>query len=153
MAVLFTGVGDTLIYRNTGHDVTGMAAEKYHKELQEESRQMREKAAALPKTTVEIDSAKYDFGAIAADQKVEHTYKLKNTGTENLIIADVRVGCGCTVADYSQEPVPPGAEAEVSIIFDPTGKSGHTQKALHVYSNTENIPLSLAFTADILSKE
>ncbi len=149
IAILFTGVGDTFVYKNTGHDITGKAKEAYHQEMVEKDKRLREKVASMPKTTISIDSAKFDFGKVKQGDKVEHTYKLTNTGTESLIISDVKVSCGCTLADYTQEPVPQGGVADVSIVFDSADKSGHTEKALHVYTNTEYTPTALAFSADI----
>ncbi len=149
IAVLFTGVGDGTVYKYTGHDITGSGKKEYHDEIHRREQELRKSVAQLPKTTIEIDSVKYDFGQIQEGDKVEHTYKLTNTGTENLIIADVRVGCGCTVADFTKEPVPTGGVGEVSIVFDSTEKEGHTEKALNVYTNTEHTPTTLAFMADI----
>ena len=38
----------------------------------------------------------YDFGDVVQGDKVEHTFKFKNTGNESLIITNVQVTCGCT---------------------------------------------------------
>ncbi len=149
MAVLFTGVGDTWVYRNTGYDVTGMAKQKYHQEQDQKNRDLREKLQKMPKTAIEIDSTKYNFGRISEGEKVNHTYKITNKGPEKLVITDVKVGCGCTLAHFTEEPTAPGEVAEVSIIFDSKSKKGHTQKALHVYANTADIPFTLSFEADV----
>ncbi len=149
VAILFTGVGDTTVYKYTGHDITGNAKEAYHNETKKQDMLLREKIAKMPKTTVEVDSAKYDFGEIKQGDKVEHTYKLLNTGDKDLIISRVKVGCGCTVADYTKEPIPVGSSGDVSIVFDSGDKVGHTEKAMHVYTNTERTPMTLSFVADI----
>ncbi len=149
VAVLFTGVGDAQVYRYTGHDITGKGKDAYHQQQHEKDQALRKKMYDMPKTTIEIDSAKWDFGDIKEGEKVEHTYKITNTGEVDLVIADVKVSCGCTLAEFTKEPVPPSETGVVSVIFDSTDKEGHTEKNLHVYTNTEHTPTTLGFMADI----
>ncbi len=151
LAILFTGIGDVQVYKSTHHDITGKAKEKYHHQKHAEKKALLEQLKNLPQTTVEVDSIKYHFGNIPSNEKQHHTYILKNTGDNPLIIKDVQVSCGCTVSEYSKEPTKPGENAEVSIVFDPESKEGHTEKALHVYANIDPNPMTLGFVADIES--
>ena len=53
-------------------------------------------ASAQGKGAVMVGSATHDFGEIAQGDKVEHTFRFRNTGNEPLVITNVQVTCGCT---------------------------------------------------------
>lgn len=73
-------------------------------------------------TTIQwIDSVK-NLGRITEGQKVQVSFRFKNTGNKPLIIQSVRPGCGCTVADYPKEPIAPGGEGEITGSFDSQGR-------------------------------
>ena len=101
---------------------------------------------------IKFESADFDFGTIQAGQKVEHTYKFKNEGTGDLVITDAKASCGCTVPDYTKEPVKPGGNGQVHVVFDSTGKSGNVQKTVTLTLNTEKGTEVVNFKANIESK-
>ena len=45
----------------------------------------------------EFESDVFEFGTIAQGAKVSHTFRFKNSGESDLIIAKVEGSCGCTV--------------------------------------------------------
>ncbi|MGZ5209620.1 MAG: DUF1573 domain-containing protein, partial [Kaistella sp.] len=61
-------------------------------------------AAAGPATTVALSESNFAFGKIKKGDKVEHVYEVTNTGTNPLVISEVKPACGCTVPDYTKEP-------------------------------------------------
>jgi hypothetical protein len=91
----------------------------------------------------------HDFGKINQGDKVEHTFKVSNAGTADLIISEAKPGCGCTVSDYTKTPIKPGEEGQIKVTFDSKGKSGPTSKSVTVTTNTENPKQVLTFKADI----
>ena len=114
-------------------------------------------SAALPQgadtsnlTTVQwIDSIK-NLGRINEGQKVEVSFRFKNTGNKPLIIHSVRPGCGCTVADYPKEPIAPGAEGEITGSFDSQGRENLQRKEIVVTANTVGTPHhTLFFEVDV----
>jgi hypothetical protein len=93
--------------------------------------------AVMDSTTIQwLDSSK-DFGKIEEGQKLEVSFRFKNTGDKPLIIDRVQPSCGCTVADQSKEPVAPGAEGLVKATFNSEGHPGINHKTLFVYANTK----------------
>ena len=96
------------------------------------------KAEELPKTTVEFENEKYDFGKVASGEKVLYKFKFKNTGSNELVLTDVKASCGCTTPGYSKEPVAPGEEGFIDVQFDSKGRSGVQQKSITVTGNFED---------------
>jgi hypothetical protein len=106
-------------------------------------------------TTIQwLDSAR-DFGKIEEGQKLEVSFRYKNTGDKPLVISRVEVSCGCTVASQSNEPVAPGALSAVKAVFNSDGHQGVNHKTLYVYSNAKgvgnNIPLQ--FVVEVEKKK
>ena len=98
---------------------------------------------------IKFESTDHDFGNIKAGDKVNYTYKFTNAGTSDLIISDAKASCGCTVPNYTKEPVKPGGTGEVSVVFDSTGKSGSVTKTVTLTLNTEKGNETLNFKANI----
>ena len=87
-------------------------------------------------TTVQFTETEFKFGTIKEGDKVEHIFKLKNTGPKPLIIANAWGSCGCTVPDYPKDPIAPGAESQVKVTFNSTGKKGEQHKSVTMQMNT-----------------
>lgn len=101
---------------------------------------------------IKFENAEFDFGTIQQGVKVEHTYTFTNDGTADLLITDAKASCGCTVPDYTKEPVAPGKTGEVHVVFDSTGKSGEVSKTVTLTVNTEKGNEVVSFKANIESK-
>jgi Protein of unknown function (DUF1573) len=101
-------------------------------------------------TTIQwIDSVK-NLGRITEGQKLQISFRFKNTGNKPLIIESVRPGCGCTVADYPKEPIAPGGEAEITGSFDSQGRESLQRKEIAVTANTKGSPHhTLVFEVDV----
>ncbi len=102
-------------------------------------------------TTAQWLDSVQDFGTVMMGEKVKITFRCKNTGKKLLYLSDVRPGCGCTVADYTKEPISPGKQGNVVAEFD-SKKShpGKVRKTIFVHTNTKNItPRYLIFSGEI----
>ena len=87
-------------------------------------------------TSVVFPESQFAFGKINEGDKVEHIFKFKNTGDKDLIIANAWGSCGCTVPEYPKEPLKAGAEGEIKVTFNSTGKKGEQHKSVTVQMNT-----------------
>ncbi len=79
---------------------------------------------------------KFDFGTVNEGDKVSHVFKFSNTGNIPLLISDVRSTCGCTVPEWPEEPIPPGAQDQISVVFDTDGKKEKQNKPITITANT-----------------
>jgi len=82
-----------------------------------------------------FEKTTYDFGKIKQGEKVHYDFIFKNTGKTPLIISNATASCGCTVPEPPKDPIQPGAESVIKVIFDSTGKSGVQDKVITVTSN------------------
>lgn len=88
-------------------------------------------------TTIEwIDSTK-DYGKITEGQKLDVSFRFRNTGDKPLIIRTVRPGCGCTAAEPPKAPIAPGEEGTIKASFNSQGREGHNSKDIYIEANTK----------------
>src|ERR1035437_3199659 len=67
----------------------------------------------------------YDFGSILEKNgKVSHVFIFHNNGPKPVVIDEIESGCGCIGRVLSKTPVKPGGQGKVTIIFNPSYKSG-----------------------------
>jgi len=96
----------------------------------------------------------HDFGEIIEGEKVEHTFKFVNTGSEPLVITNVQVTCGCTTPKgWPRDPIAPGKKAELVVQFNSTAKIGRQHKVVTVISNASSGNSQVTFTATVLEKK
>ncbi len=104
-------------------------------------------------TTIQWLDTAVNFGPRKMGEVVNINFRCKNTGDKPLYLIYVRPSCGCTVADYTKEPIAPGQEGKVDAQFD-TKKShpGDVHKLIFVTANNSNhAPGTLAFSGEIIS--
>ena len=85
---------------------------------------------------ITFEESVHDFGTIARGTRVEHTFKFKNTGDAPLMIVNAKSSCGCTVPDWTKEPIAPGDEGELLVKFDGSGQN-QVSKTITLTTNTE----------------
>jgi hypothetical protein len=102
---------------------------------------------AIPVFTFEKDN--HEFGVIQQGEKVTYAFKFQNTGKAPLVISSANASCGCTVPEYSKNPVKPGESGFVTVTFDSEGKSGMTSKTITLIANTVPNTKVLTVSADI----
>lgn len=91
--------------------------------------------AATDAPVMTFETVNYDFGKVKEGEKVQYEFKFKNTGKSPLIISDATATCGCTVPEIPKEPIKPGAEATIKVVFDTMGKGGIQDKVVTITSN------------------
>ncbi len=107
--------------------------------------------SAVPIMTFE--EKEFDFGTIKEGDKVEHIFSFTNTGKADLVIADAKGSCGCTVPQFKKEPIKPGETSTMTVTFDSSGKPGKQQKSVTITANTATGNELLTIKADVTPKE
>ncbi len=86
-------------------------------------------------TTIEAETI-YEFGEVVEGEIVKVTFEVKNTGEIPLKIVDVKPACGCTVAEFTKEPILPGETGIISSELNTSGMSGSISKSVTMMANT-----------------
>lgn len=105
------------------------------------------KAAAM-----EFEHKLFEFGKVKAGDIVTHEFKFKNTGKNPLIIKDAQGSCGCTVAEYPKEPIPPGGSGVIKATFNTEGRNSYQAKYISLYANTIPSETKLALEGEVVGK-
>jgi len=94
------------------------------------------------------EALEHDFGQITHKKPVVHEFKFQNTGSAPIIISKVKGSCGCTVTEYSKEPVMPGKWGTVKATFN-AAAMGQFSKTVTVTANTEGGPIILRIKGEV----
>lgn len=101
---------------------------------------------AQPKAS--FDKTLHEFGTVLWKNPVTATFRITNKGNKPLVISNVTTSCGCTVADWTKEPIAPGKTGVVSSTFDAKA-IGRFQKSVGIYCNASDKPLYLAIRGEV----
>ncbi len=102
---------------------------------------------------ITFDKTEHDFGRVIAGELVKYNFKFTNTGKEDLILSKVSSSCGCTVPSYTTEPVEPGEEGEIEVVFNSAGRKGIQRKSITVLSNASSNKTILKIKANVYQPE
>lgn len=92
----------------------------------------------------------YSFEQVPEDGgTVTHKFIFRNTGDAPVVIRQVSSSCGCTVSDWSKEPVLPGKKGFVSGTYNPMGRPGTFTKSLTVIASAEPARVVLYLTGNV----
>lgn len=107
-------------------------------------------AASPVDKVVKFSKAKYDLGQINYKEKTTFYLEFTNISTKPVVIENVLVGCGCTVAEKPSTPIMPGKSGKIKVGYDGTAAPGTTfnkDVSVKVAGITE--PKTILFTGKI----
>lgn len=84
--------------------------------------------------TISFEKTTVDYGTVKNGADGNRNFVVKNTGNKPLIISKVQPSCGCTVPEWSQDPIMPGKTGQIKVHYNTT-LTGHFTKSIEVYSN------------------
>ena len=102
-------------------------------------------------TNIQWQDSAVDFGTKKMGDVVNITYVCTNTGNKPLYLFNVKPACGCTLVNYTKQPIEPGNQGKIEAKFD-TKKShtGSVHKTIFVQSNTKYATFNyLAFSGTV----
>jgi hypothetical protein len=83
-----------------------------------------------------FDKREHDFGTIAQGTNVEHLFTFTNTGEAPLIVSEAKGSCGCTVPEFTKDPIAPGEKGEMLVKFNGSGQNQRTI-SVNISTNTQ----------------
>jgi hypothetical protein len=92
--------------------------------------------------TIEFKDTEHDFGTIQQGAEGSYSFVFTNTGTDPLILSNVRSSCGCTIPEWPHEPINAGQSSTILVRYD-TKRIGTFNKSISVFSNAGEAPIVL----------
>lgn len=112
-------------------------------------------AAAQGKADIKFDKTTHDFGTFSEENPVvTHIFTFTNVGDGPLVIHQAVASCGCTVPEYTQEPVQPGKTGTIKVTYNGRGRyPGHFKKSITLRTNGKTEMLRLFIEGNMTVKE
>ncbi|RNL54550.1 DUF1573 domain-containing protein [Pedobacter jejuensis] len=111
------------------------------------------KIAPADAAVITFEREIFDFEKIQQGEKVQHDFKFKNTGKSPLIISNATATCGCTIPETPKEPILPGKEGVIKVVFNSEGKMGMQDKVITVTSNANPNVSTVHLVGEVLEKK
>ena len=92
---------------------------------------------ASAQAEIKFDKLTNDFGTFSeASPVVTCTFNFTNVGDKPLVINQAVASCGCTVPEYTKDPIQPGEKGSIKVTYNGKGKfPGHFKKSITVRTN------------------
>ncbi len=78
---------------------------------------------------VSFDKTSHSFGLIMEGEKVSATFTLTNKGSKPISITKTNASCGCTIPNFSKDPIKQGKKGTVELIYNSKGRVGAFSKS------------------------
>lgn len=98
--------------------------------------------------TFNWEQTTFDFGKVKLNIPVSHQFTFTNNGSEALVISSVQASCGCTVTEYTKDPVAPGGEGYVKATYN-AASAGIFNKTVTINANTEKAVVVLTIKGEV----
>lgn len=104
------------------------------------------------KGEMKFEKTRHDFGVFAPDTAIlTYDFIFTNVGKEPIIIHQASASCGCTVPEYTLEPIMPGCKGKISVTYNGKGrKPGVFRKSITVHNNGKQTPVRLYIEGEMI---
>lgn len=103
----------------------------------------------MPKSTISFEKKEHNYGKVPQETENEYIFKFTNSGTNPLLISKAKGSCGCTVPNYPKEPIMPGEDGEIQVVYSSRKSDGTQSKTVTIWANTVPEQTQLRITADV----
>ncbi len=107
------------------------------------------------KGEMKFEKTRHNFGVFAADTAVvTHEFVFTNVGKAPLIIHQANASCGCTVPEYTLEPIQPGEKGKITVTYNGKGRRpGVFRKSITIHNNGRQSPIRIYIEGEMISNE
>ena len=91
----------------------------------------------------------HDFGEIEKSVPVTATFEFENTGQTPIIVTSAKASCGCTIAEYTREPIPVGEFGSVTATYN-AAKVGSFNKTVTLNISGSDEPIVLTLRGNVV---
>jgi hypothetical protein len=89
---------------------------------------------------IKFDTTKRTCDTITEGMVYDFVYHYENTGSDSLILFNVKSSCGCYVPRWSRKPLALGERDSIVGRYNSRGRPGHFTKSMTVISNSISNP-------------
>ena len=113
---------------------------------------VQEETKQKDKGEMEFEKTRHDFGIFAQDTAiVTYDFVFTNVGKSPIIIHSASASCGCTVPEYTLEPIMPGCHGKISVTYNGKGKQlGVFRKSITIHNNGKQSPIRLYIEGEMI---
>jgi hypothetical protein len=93
-------------------------------------------------------NVEHNYGTIEFDANGTCEFEFTNTGKGVVTLINVQASCGCTIPEWSKEPIKPGEKGKITVKYN-TKNPGTFQKNISVFSNATVSPILLTIKGEV----
>ncbi|MBD3185069.1 DUF1573 domain-containing protein [Candidatus Poribacteria bacterium] len=98
---------------------------------------------ALDAPKIVISESVWDIGTVDLGEEIRHVFKIKNKGSEELIITQLRSSCSCLKVEITSDTIQPDEESDIKAVFKEDERLGEVVKTIYIDSNDPENPRSI----------
>jgi len=98
-----------------------------------------------------LEETLFDYGTIEQNSDGTHNFIYKNIGKEPLIFSKVRSSCGCTIPEWSREPLLSQQQDTIKVKYD-TRRLGRFSKTISIFSNAKKPMVVVRIQGNVVAK-
>lgn len=104
------------------------------------------------KGEMKFEKTRHDFGVFAQDTAVvTYDFVFTNVGKSPLIIHQANASCGCTVPEYTLEPIMPGCKGKITVTYNGKGRRpGVFRKSITIHNNGKQTPVRIYIEGEMI---
>ena len=108
------------------------------------------KSKKVKEPVITFEKIVHDYGTVEKGGNGECEFVFKNTGKADLVLTNVRSSCGCTVPEWTKEPIRPGKKGVIKVKYN-TQRVGQINKSVTVESNAVNNKIILNIKGTVVN--
>lgn len=112
-------------------------------------------ASAQGQAEIKFEKTTHNFGTFSENNPVvSYEFTFTNIGDAPLVIHQAIASCGCTVPEYTKEPILPGKTGKIKVTYDGKGKyPGYFKKSITLRTNSKTEMIRLFIEGDMTAKD
>jgi len=104
---------------------------------------------SVARPIMDLETTEIDYGVIQQHADPYREFKFTNTGNAPLIISNAKGSCGCTVPEWSKEPIGPGESSIIKVRYA-TNRLGKFTKTVTLTTNEDENTHVLKIKGEVL---
>lgn len=104
----------------------------------------------MAQAVMTVNKNLHHLGFVRQGDTLRFQYTFANMGNQPLIITDTKVECGCTVVNKPANPILPGKQDSIQVVFHTNDAIGRQDRTVTISSNASDSPVILRFKCVVL---